>query len=74
MCFLGQREERIILLGVAASIHAGAHEGHAVTHIKGIMLQKGVRVLGGADRAAEVVIADVVTERVVDGDVYKRQV
>ena len=31
------------------------------------MLQKGVRVLGGADRAAEVVIADVVAERVVDG-------
>ena len=31
------------------------------------MLQMGIRVLGGADRAAEVVIADVVTESVVDG-------
>lgn len=67
MRFLGQREDRIILLGVAASIHAGAHEGHAVTQIERVVLQQGVRVLGRADRAAEVVIADVAAEGVVDG-------
>ena len=36
--FLGQRDDRIILLDVVASAHAGAHEGHAVTHIEDIML------------------------------------
>lgn len=38
--FLGQREDRIIRLGVAASIHAGAHEGHAVTQIEIVVLQQ----------------------------------
>lgn len=70
LCFLGYRDDFIILLGVVASVHAGAHEGHTRTHIEGIMLQKGIRVFGGADRAAEVVIADVVAERVVDGLLY----
>lgn len=46
--FLWQREDRIILLGVAASIHAGAHEGHAVTQIERVVLQQGIRVLGRA--------------------------
>lgn len=40
LCFLGQRDERIILLGVAASIHAGAHEGHTVTQIERVVLQQ----------------------------------
>lgn len=48
MRFLGQREDRILLLGVAASIHAGAHEGHAVTQIERVVLQQGIRVLGRA--------------------------
>ena len=30
----------MILLGVAASIHAGAHEGHAVTQIEIVVLQQ----------------------------------
>ena len=38
--FLGQRDDRIILLGVAASIHAGAHEGHTVTQIERVVLQQ----------------------------------
>ena len=67
MRFLGQREDRIILLGVAASIHAGAHEVHAVTQIERVVLQQGIRVLGRADCAAEVVVADVAAEGVVDG-------
>lgn len=33
---------------MVASIHAGAHEGHAVTQIERVVLQQGIRVLGRA--------------------------
>ena len=38
--FLGQREDCIILLGVVASAHVGAHEGHTVTQIERVVLQQ----------------------------------
>ena len=64
---LVQGQKRVALGGVIAAAHLWADEGHAVPHIEYIVGNLRVRVLRGADGAAQIVKTDVVAEGIVDG-------
>ena len=64
---LVQGQKCVVLGGVIAAAHLWADEGHAVSHIEHIVGNQRVRVLRGADGAAQIVKTDVVAEGVVDG-------
>lgn len=64
LLFFRQGDHRVVPLGIAAAAHAGADKGDAVTDIEGVLLYPCVRVFGGADCAAQIVIADIAAEGV----------
>ena len=60
-------DDAVIHFRILSSVHVLPNERHALSHIKFILLEEGVRVFGWADGTAEVVVAYVMSEAVMDG-------